>query len=96
MRVQPKLKISQSDDEYEREADQTAEVVMRMPAPATPPPPDDEDKPTNRPNVVHRAPVVSRAREEEDGPARRVKAGQRQVGDHQPNASHDDRGVPGP
>ncbi len=37
--VQTKLSVSEPGDEYELEADQVAEQVMKMPAPATPPPP---------------------------------------------------------
>ncbi|MFD2163350.1 DUF4157 domain-containing protein [Paradesertivirga mongoliensis] len=33
--VQPKLSVSQPDDPYEKEADQVAETVMRMPEPAS-------------------------------------------------------------
>lgn len=35
--VQPKLKIGEPDDQYEREADQVAQQVMGMPAPLPPP-----------------------------------------------------------
>jgi hypothetical protein len=34
--IQPKLKIGEEDDEYEREADRVAARVMRMPAPVLP------------------------------------------------------------
>jgi|GEM_PF-3289480 len=37
--VQAKLRISQPDDEYEREADRVAEMVMRMPEPMVQPKP---------------------------------------------------------
>ncbi len=38
--VQTKLTVSEPDDQYEQEADQVADRVMKMPAPAPPPPPD--------------------------------------------------------
>jgi hypothetical protein len=37
--LQPKLEVSQPDDPYEREADEVADRVMRMPGPAAAPPP---------------------------------------------------------
>ncbi|MBN2007099.1 MAG: DUF4157 domain-containing protein [Anaerolineae bacterium] len=53
--VQTKLTVSEPGDEYELEADNVAEQVMKMPAPATPPPPptdgDDDaggEDPRNR------------------------------------------------
>ncbi|MFP4343540.1 MAG: DUF4157 domain-containing protein [Anaerolineales bacterium] len=54
--VQPKLTVSEPDDLYEVEAERTADVVMKMPAPATPPPPDDDEQPG--------APAVQRAAQE--------------------------------
>lgn len=36
--IQPKLSVSQPDDPYEKEADQVADTVMRMPDPVTAPP----------------------------------------------------------
>ncbi len=41
-KIQPKLYVNEPDDQYEQEADQIAEAVMRMPALATPPPDDEE------------------------------------------------------
>ena len=41
--IQAKLKVNEPDDHYEQEADQMAEMVMKLPASATPPPPDEED-----------------------------------------------------
>ncbi|MCA9997544.1 MAG: DUF4157 domain-containing protein, partial [Anaerolineales bacterium] len=40
--LQTKLTVNEPDDEYEQEADEVAEAVMRMPASATPPPPNDD------------------------------------------------------
>ena len=39
--IQPKLKIGEPDDHYEKEADHVAARIMRMSAPASEPPPDD-------------------------------------------------------
>lgn len=47
-RVQPKLTVGAPDDKYEREADRTAERVMRMPEPmaqAEPPLEDELEQP---------------------------------------------------
>lgn len=40
--LQTKLTVNEPDDEYEQEADEVAEAVMRMPASATPSPPNDD------------------------------------------------------
>jgi hypothetical protein len=50
--VQPKLAIGEPDDQYEQEADQVAEQVMKMPAP----PEDSQPQPSQ--NLVQRKPVI--------------------------------------
>ncbi len=45
--IQPKLMVNEPDDQYEQEADQVADEVMRMTASTPVPPPDDEDNPSN-------------------------------------------------
>ncbi len=52
--VQTKLDMSEPGDAHEVEAEQTADMIMKMPAPATPPPPPDE-QPNNPPGKVQRA-----------------------------------------
>ncbi|MCP4283079.1 MAG: DUF4157 domain-containing protein, partial [Gammaproteobacteria bacterium] len=45
--IQPKLMVNEPDDQYEQEADQVADEVMRMMASTPLPPPDDEDDSAN-------------------------------------------------
>jgi hypothetical protein len=52
--IQPKLTVSEPEDQYEQEADQVADQVMRMAAP--PPPPSGEDDETK--SGLQRAPFV--------------------------------------
>jgi hypothetical protein len=55
--IQAKLTVSKPDDKYEREADQVADKVMRMPSPAKP---GDEDPTQNKPLSGQATPMVSR------------------------------------
>lgn len=77
--IQAKLTVGRPDDEYEREADQVADTVMRMTAPR---PPEDEE------NTVQAKPVfptittcVQRAQEDEEEPLQMKSAIQRQAED---------------
>ncbi len=60
--VQAKLSVSEPGDEYELEADQVAEQVMKMPAPATPPPPpaDGDDSAGEDPRNRNRPASLNR------------------------------------
>jgi len=50
--IQAKLVVNPPDDEYEKEADQVADAVMRMPEPGMPPmePEKEDERSAFRPN----------------------------------------------
>ena len=66
--VQTKLTVSPPDDAYEKEADQVAETVMRMPQPDAATPPDEKEEPGA---LAQTKPLIQRQKdweEEEEQP----------------------------
>ena len=67
--VQAKLVVGAPDDAYEREADEVAETVMRMPQlDAAAPPDDDEEKPLQTKPLIQRQQDLEEEGEEEEEP----------------------------
>ena len=67
--IQAKLKVSEPDDEYEREADRVADAVMRMPEPRIQracPGCDEEEKVQTKPLADQITPLVQRQVEPEE------------------------------
>ncbi len=75
--IQAKLTVGRPDDEYEREADQVADTVMRMTAPS--PPEDEENTVQTKPAFPTITPLVQRAQEDEEEPMQMKPAIQRQA-----------------